>query len=378
MRIAVNTRLLLPGKLEGIGWFTAETLKRITRSNPGHRFLFIFDRAFSDEFIFSDNIEPVVVHPQTRHPFLWYAWFEYSLPNVLKKHKADFFLSPDGYLSLSSEVPSLAVIHDLNFLHRPRDLPWLTRNYYRHFFPLFAEKAVRIATVSEYSRNDICSTLGISENKTDVVYNGAGKIYRPVTDGEKLLVKEEYTEGSDYFLYVGSLQPRKNIGGLLCSYESFRSSGGAPLKLVIAGEKKFSYGKLKNILAKMRFAGDVIFTGRKEPAELKRLYGAARAFIYIPFFEGFGIPVLEAMNCGAPVIASDRTSVPEVAGDAALLVDPENMESVVEAMYKITSDESCRNMLIDRSRERIKLFSWDRSAELLWKSAEKVFKEANI
>ena len=117
MRIAVNTRLLLKGKLEGIGWFTYESFKLIVRSHPEHEFFFIFDRKFDKEFIFSDNVTPIVVGPPARHPILHFIWYEISIPRILKKIKPDIFISPDSYLSLSSKYPDLIVIHDLNFEH---------------------------------------------------------------------------------------------------------------------------------------------------------------------------------------------------------------------------------------------------------------------
>ena len=130
MIIAVNTRLLISGKLEGIGCFTRETLLRITRSHPEHQFLFIFDRPFADEFVFSGNVTPIVLAPPTRHPLLWYIWFEFQIPRILKKYQADLFFSPDGYLSLNTKTKQLAAIHDINFTHRSRDLPWLKSAYY--------------------------------------------------------------------------------------------------------------------------------------------------------------------------------------------------------------------------------------------------------
>ena len=115
MKIAVNTRLLLEGKMDGIAWFTYETMKRITVQHPEHEFLFIFDRPFSESFIFSGNVTGVIAHPQSRHPVLWYMFFEFGIPAVLKKHKPQLFFSPDGWLSLNTQVKSMAVIHDLNF-----------------------------------------------------------------------------------------------------------------------------------------------------------------------------------------------------------------------------------------------------------------------
>ncbi len=141
MRIAVNTRLLLKDRLDGIGWFTYETLKRITRLHPEHEFIFLFDQPFDPGFIFSENVRPVVAGPPARHPVLWYLWFERTLPRILEREKAGLFVSPDGYLSLNSRVPSVPVIHDINFLHRPGDLPWSTRYYYNRFFPRYAARA---------------------------------------------------------------------------------------------------------------------------------------------------------------------------------------------------------------------------------------------
>ena len=175
MKIAVNTRLLLPDKLEGIGWVAFETLKRITQAHPEHEFYFIFDRKWDERFIFSDNIIPIVAKPQARHPFLYYLWFEWSIPRILKKIKADVFLSPDAYLSLKTNVKSIAVFHDLNFEHYPEDLPFLERKYYCYFFPRYARKAAQIVTVSQFSKKDIMNLYDVPSEKISVVYNGANE-----------------------------------------------------------------------------------------------------------------------------------------------------------------------------------------------------------
>ena len=185
MVIAVNTRLLLKDKLEGIGRFTCETLRIITKKHPEHQFVFIFDRKFSPEFIFSNNITPVVAFPQARHPILWYGFFEWGIPPVLKKHNADLFLSPDGWLSLRSKTRSMAVIHDLNFFHFPEFIPWHIMQYYSYYFPRFVQKADRIATVSEFTRSDIVSRFHYDPSKIDVVYNGANDIFKPIDETGK-------------------------------------------------------------------------------------------------------------------------------------------------------------------------------------------------
>jgi glycosyltransferase involved in cell wall biosynthesis len=371
MIIAVNTRLLIHGKLEGIGWFTFETLSRITRDHPEHQFLFVFDRPFSPEFIFAKNVTPIVLSPPTRHPVLWYIWFELQIPRILKKYKADLFFSPDGYLSLNTNVKQLAAIHDINFAHRPKDLPWLKAKYYNYFFPLFARKAQRIVTVSSFSKEDIHKTYNIENDKIDVVYNGINTLYTPTSEGERLIAKAKYSDGKDYFLFIGSLHPRKNITGLLLAYDAFRSSVELDVKLLIVGESMFKTRDIELIFEGMRHKDDVVFTGRLGNEALHQVLGASLALTFVPFFEGFGIPVIEAMNAGIPVICSNTTSLPEVGGDAVLYADPFDQRQIAEAMIKLYQDKELRESLIEKGFRQKEKFSWDKTADLLWKSIEK-------
>lgn len=374
MEIVVNTRLLLKNRLEGIGWFTYETLKRITETHPEHHFVFLFDRDYDQEFIFSDNVTPVILSPQARHPILFYLWFEFSVGNFLNKYKPDLFISPDGYLSLRANCKQLAVIHDINFEHYPKDVPFLVRKYYRYFFPKFAKKASRIATVSEYSKKDIVQLYGIQESTIDVIYNGCNVAFKPVSDAQKELVKNKLTSGNNYFLYVGSLQPRKNITRLFQAFDEFKKRSSSAVKLVIVGEKYYWTSEIKNTYNAMSFKNDVVFTGRLSTEDLQQTIASAMCLTYIPYFEGFGIPILEAMNCGVPVITSNVTSMPEVADGAALLVDPFNVEEITNALFLINSDEQKRIELIKKGEKRKLDFSWDKTAELLWNSIEKTIK----
>lgn len=371
MKIAVNTRLLQPGKLDGIGWFTLETLKRITQNHPEAEFIFIFDRKPHKSLEFTKNVSKVVVYPPTRHPFLWYLWFEWRLPELLKKLKPDLFLSTDGYISLRTEVPQLAVIHDINFIHRPQDLPLLTGAYFRSYFPKFAKKAKTIATVSEYSKKDISQTFSIDIDKIDVVYNGANTLFSPVPDGDKNDWKKENTNGNSYFVYVGSLHPRKNIDGLLRAFEVFKKTDKSGMKLMIIGEPMFKIQNIKKVFRKMTFKNDVILKGRLNPEDLRLAIGSSHALILVSHFEGFGIPVLEAMKCRVPVICSNTTSLAEVGGETALLVDPDSTHSISEAMSRLAEDNHLREELAERGFQKAGLFSWDKTSELLWRAIEK-------
>ena len=375
MEIVVNTRLLLKNKLEGIGWFTFETLKRITNDHPNDHFVFLFDRDFDEDFIFADNITPLIISPQARHPILYYLWFEYSVASILNRIKPDLFLSPDGYLSLKSDCKQLAVIHDINYEHYPNDVPFLERKYYKHFFPKFAQKATRIATVSEFSKNDIIETYTIDPSKIDIVYNGCNELYTPINDLTKQQTKQKFSQNCDYFLFVGALHPRKNISRLFQAFDKFKDDQSSTIKMVVVGVKYYWTSEIKHTYLNMKHKDDVIFTGRLSTEDLKNVLGSAFAMTYVPYFEGFGIPILEAMNCDTPVITSNITSMPEVAQDAALLVDPFSVESIANAMLYIYKDEDMRNKLIEKGRKRKLDFSWDKTANALWESIEKVVNE---
>jgi glycosyltransferase involved in cell wall biosynthesis len=375
LKIVVNTRLLLKNRLEGIGWFSYETIKRIVLDHPEHEFVFVFDRPFDDEFIFSDNVKPVVLFPPTRHPVLQYIWSEISMVRLLKKHKPDLYLSLDGFLSLRTKTPSVTVIHDLNFEHYPQDVRWSERKFYRRYFPRYARKAKRIATVSHYSKQDIINCYGIAGNKIDVTCNGVNEFYSPLTREEVLAVRENLTGGAPYFIYVGALRPRKNLKTLFCAFDAYRKENPeAQEKLVIVGNQRWHGEEMKKEYEAMEHRNQVIFTGSLTPERLRMTLGAALALTYVSYFEGFGIPIVEAFQAGVPVITSNATSMPEVAGNAAILIDPFNQKSITQAMQQIATDETLRKKLVEKGHQRQQLYTWDKAAELLWKCIEKALK----
>ncbi|MBE0662625.1 MAG: glycosyltransferase family 4 protein [Bacteroidales bacterium] len=372
MRIAVNTRLLLKDKLEGIGWFSYESLKRICTQHPEHEFFFIFDRKWSNDFIFSDNITPISVPPQARHPLLYYVWFEHSIPTVLRKIQPDLFFSPDGYLSLRTKVKSVNVFHDLSFEHYPMDVPTVERFYYRRYFPKFAKKAERIATVSEYSKQDIVKTYGVNPDKIDVVYNGSNPLYKPVSESVKQETLQKYSACKPYFVFVGALHPRKNLVNLFKAFDIFRKENTENINLLIVGAKMWWTKAIEQAYNEMVFKNDVVFTGRLNTEELNKVLGSALALTYVSYFEGFGIPIIEAFYCDTPVITSNITSMPEAAGDAALLVNPFSPNSIAEAMHDVVSNKELRQDLISKGRLRRQHFSWQQTADRLWGTIEKV------
>ena len=365
MKIAVNTRMLIQGRLEGIGVFAHELLSRYTRQHPEHEFIFLFDRKFDDAFVYSKNVKPIVTGFPTRHSILYYSWFEFFIPSVLKREKADLFFSPEGYLSLHSMVPSVNVIHDLNFEENRYGMPILDHRFYKHYFPKYARHARRVATVSEFSKHDIMNRYGVEAARIDVIYDAAAKGFAPVNETINDHVRKRFTNGAPYFLFVGALHPRKNIAALLKAFELFKDKNNSPFKLVLAGNRKWWNSEMESVFNAMKHQGAVVFTGRLSQPDLEALTAAAFAAVNVSLYEGFGIPLLEAMQSGVPVIASRASCFPEIGGDAILFCDAHNTESIAGAMNELAVNKESATDLIRKGLDRSACFSWDRSTENL-------------
>jgi glycosyltransferase involved in cell wall biosynthesis len=376
-KIAVNTRLLKSGRLEGIGWFTWQSLRRVVQAHPEVEFHFIFDAKPARQFIDFPNVVAHVVLPPARRIVLYKLWFDYLIPAKLRAIEADLFVSPDGFASLRTTVPQLLVMHDLNFEHYPELLPRQVAKFYRARFPRFAALAVRIATVSRYSARDINRTYGVSLNQIDVVYNGVNPEFKPLDAVEIQRTRDALTGGVPYFIYVGSLHPRKNIQRLLAAYDLFRAQHNQAFRLVLAGARMWKDPLLDQAFKAMHYKDEVVFTGRALPEQLARYVGAAEAMTFVPLFEGFGIPALEAFAAGVPLLASNTTALPEVCGAAALLVDPLDEEAIAAGMLRLSADAAYRQDAVARGFTQLQQFSWDRTAALLWESIEKTLADRN-
>ncbi|MBA4322724.1 MAG: glycosyltransferase family 1 protein [Odoribacter sp.] len=370
MKIAISARMLKGIPDDGISRFTYEVVKRITVNNPSHKFVLIFDKEFDGSLIFSPNAEGIVLKPATRHPLLWYYWHEWLLPEILQKTGSDLLLSPDGIISTRSSVPSIPVIHDINFYHRPHDIPLHNSLYYRYFFRKFAGKAARILTVSAFSKDDISSYLGINPASIDVAYNGVSEYFTPSIPAETEKFREKLSGGNPYFLFVGNFSPRKNIPGVINAYNQFRSSTPFNHKLVLTGGNLFLNKETDRLSKTSPWSSDIILTGSVLHEELRLLYSSATALLFVPWFEGFGIPAAEAMRCGTPVILSDTTSLPEIGGNAALFVSPENTLEISNAMVKVITDDTLRKSMIEKGIIESQRFTWDNCADSVWRSVK--------
>lgn len=365
--IGINARNILGSKMEGFGNYSYELVRRITENHPEQTFVLFFDRAVDSKFEFSSNVQKVVLFPPTRHPLLWILWFEWSLKKAIKKHQIEVFWSPDGFCSLRSSIPQIATVHDLNFEHYPKDLPFLVSKYFRFFFPKFARKANHIITVSHYSKNDIVHTYGIPEKKVSVIYNGISEAFRVLSLEEINETRSIYSNNKPYFLFVGSLHPRKNIHRLVEAFVAFCDKN-KDIDLIIVGNAMWKQAVFPlTDEAKKR----VHFLGHLSTQELSRVTGSAFSLSYVPYFEGFGIPLVEAMRCGIPIISADASCLPEIAGDAAIYCDPFSIEEITAQMIRLAADKKLHQTLSENALKRSSNYSWDEAAEQIWQLISK-------
>ena len=363
MNIAINTRLLIENELEGIGRFSFEIVKRIVKKYPNIHFHLIFDRSYSKKFLFAKNVKGHIIYPKTRHPIIWYYWFEIQMPKLLNKINADLFISLDGFLPTKIKIPKITVIHDINFEHRPKDLPFFYRKYYKYYFPKYCQLAEKIITVSKFSKNDIIEKYNIKKDKISVVYNGVSDAFLSKNINNHPELKKQYSSGEDYFIFIGSLHKRKNISTMLKSFDLFKKITQSKTKFLIVGKKRWWSNTMEKIYNNMLYKTDVIFTGYVDDNSLPMLISGAKCLCFISLFEGFGLPIIEAMKCNTPVITSNTSAMPEICKNAGLIVNPKDIKDISNAMKKIDQDQLLRKKLTQYGRERVKAFNWEKSAD---------------
>ena len=370
--IAVNTRLLLPGGVEGIGRFSIEILKRMVKNHPETQFSFFFDRPFDEKYIFGPNVTPYKLFPPSRHPILFIWYFEWSVARKLRQLKPDVFFSPDGYLSLRSPVPQVPVFHDLAFERFPEDVKKSEAWHYQRFYPRYAKAAARIIAVSEYTKQDIVERYPVNEDKIEVVYNACADHFYRLPESSHAGVREQYSFGKPFFHCVSAIQPRKNLDNLIKAFNAFKDRTGSEQQLLIVGRKAWNFEKVIHSYRESNYREEIHFTGFVSDEDLNRIYNASSGLVYVPYFEGFGLPIVEAMQTGIPVITSQVSSMPEVAGDAALLVDPHDVKGISEAMERLFKEPDLVRELVHKGEQRKGVFSWDRSAGKVWNVLTKV------
>jgi len=371
MVIAVNTRFLVKDESDGHGDIIYETFSRITKLHPEHTFIFISDRPWHDSFIFSKNVIPVITGPHGRHPAQWYIWYNIKIPVVLKRYKAEVFVSPDGICSLTTRIPQCLLIYDLAFLH---DSSFLNRShflFYKKFTHRFIKKSTIIVTLSEFIKAGIIKQYKTDPGKIEVVYGGVNENFRPVIGEEKENVKAKYADGTEYFIYTGEIGSNKNLLNLLKAFSAFKKRQKSNMQLLIAGKPGWKYEEFLENLRLFRFKEEVKLLEFLSLGELAKVTASSYAVVYPLLSEGFGKQTLQAMKSGVPVITSANSAMSEICCDAALYADPVNYKDIAIQMMLLFKDENLRKTLIEKAKIQGEKYNWDLMAGLFWKAIER-------
>ena len=356
-RIALDLRRI---KNPGIGRYMKCLVESLLARGPKHHYLLIMLRGTEEMISVTANCaEKLPVNLK------YYSLREQiELPGLLRTHGADLLHSPHFMLPLRCPCPAVTTIHDVIYLACKEDLhSWIGRLYYKKMMAASVRSADRIITDSKFSQQDIIHYLNADPAKIDVIYPAVAAEFLQATDEERLQrVRSRYGIGGKFVLYTGIFKPRKNHAGLFRAFKHL-SSAVRDAQLVIAGPADESQAALRNLARELGIGEKVAFTGFVEEADLPTLYSAAHIYACPSLYEGFGFTVLEAMACGVPVVCSPETSLPEVAGDAALYADARNPEQFGGALARLWNDHDLRNSMMKKGFENVRRFSWERTAE---------------
>ena len=298
------------------------------------------------------------------------AWFRVYVALSLASYKAKVDVLHVQYFAPFFHAGKLVnTVHDLAAYHFPQFFSLFERMLFRWILPYSSRKAAQILTASEVSKNDLTTILRLPNGKVKVSFCGVNEVFTRVPDaGEVERIKNRYGIDGKFLLYVGRIDPRKNLVRLIRAYSEFRSRHTVPHKLLIAGKVYLEPEALQRTVKHSPFSKDIYFCGYVPDDDLPVLYRMADAFVYTSEYEGFGLPPLEAMAAETPVVASDIAIFREILADAALLVNPRDIDSLAEAMHRIVSDEALRRQLIQRGRGRVRVYDWANTARITLKT----------
>jgi glycosyltransferase involved in cell wall biosynthesis len=293
-------------------------------------------------------------------------WWDFVLlPRALRKLRIDATIFPKNVVPFFTGCPGFVVVHDLAYFDdRLGAYPFLDTFYMRTLIPRSLRRAAGVFAVSENTKKDIIRYTSCDPGKITITYEAADDMYRPIKDRARLeRIKQKYNLPESFIMYVGSLSPRKNVIRLLEAFAGIREK--IPHQLVLTASKSWKDSSVYAAMSRLNLQDRVHKLGYVEEQDMPALYNLADAYVYPSLYEGFGLPVLEAMQCGCPVVASDATSIPEVAGDAAMLVNPLDTQALADAVYRLLTDRELRNRLVAAGFEQAEKFSWHRCAQII-------------
>ena len=372
MQIGIITSSM-DGNRAGIGSYTYNLVKNLLKTDKKNDYTLIH-KYRSNNPIYRDANEIIISYPEI--PLRETLGNNILLPLKLKHYKLDLIHDPSQIspFMFNPAPTKVLTIHDLTPVIFPEAHGKIHAFLQNNVFPRTLKHVNSIITISNSTKNDIIRYFKITETKIKVIYNGVDDRFKVLHEDEIKSVKEEYGIKHPFILFVGTLEPRKNIPTLLKAFYLLKKKN-IPHKLVIVGGKGWKYDSVYETIKSLNLQKKVIFTGYVPDEDLPKLYNAADLFVYPSLYEGFGLPPLEAMACGTPVITSNTSSLPEVVGDAGILVNPFSVEEIAGAMESILKNKSLREQMIKRGLKRSQMFSWEKCAKevvKIYKSLEEV------
>ncbi len=362
-RIAINAHLLnLSGNYRsaGINWYIYHLLKNLESIPDFDYTVFLSDVHAREQF---QHLHLVRSRLPTHNPIVRIFWEQFIQPGALRASQADLLhaLAFAGPRQIS--IPWLVTIYDLSFMKFPQSFNALNRIYLKYAVRDSLRRADRAIAISESTKRDLVSLFGVSPNKVCTIHCGVDAAFKPAPDSTDVAqLRARYSLPEKFILYLGTIEPRKNIVRLLRAFARARRDARLPHRLVMVGARGWKYAQVDRVIEGEGIEGQVIFTGYAPQEELVSWYRAADLFVYPSLYEGFGLPPLEAMACGTPVVTSNASSLPEVVGDAALMVNPDDERSLAEAIIRALTDRTLRQDMIARGITQAKKFSWERTA----------------
>ena len=361
MKIGIDGRAAKWYRGTGIGTYTHQLISSLNKIDTNNDYLIFLPEGSSINKLNSNfKIEPV--KSSLKENF----WDEVSVPNILDNHNMELYHVPQNGVGLSDNINCLKAItlHDIIPLRMPETVSDRYLKIFNNELPNLLTQCEGIITVSEFSKHDIAKEFNFPENKIYVTPLAAENIYQPMSKCRcKQIIKEKYKIEDNYILYVGGFSPRKNILGLIDAFSLIPSYNRKNVKLVITGKKGFSFDNYKKHVDKLGLTNSVIFTGFIPLEDLPIFYNGSEVLVYPSFYEGFGLPPLEAMACGTPVIASNVNSLPEVCYDSALLIDPYNVDDLSYAIERVLNDSLLMLTMVKKGLMRSLNFSWQDTAQ---------------
>ncbi len=357
MRIGIDARLMYY-QPAGISRYTWHLLHALADLNPNDEFLVFQHYKHRPPLISQPNFRRSTLYTPAHHRLE-----QWVLPLELLRHSLDLLHSTDFIPPLRSSVPAVITVHDLAFLHWPHFLTTDSAAYYGQI-DRAVKHAHHVIVPSESTKKDLIRQLGAPDDKVSVIYEAADPIFQPLPLlSTRREVQAEFKVPESYILFVGTIEPRKNVNGLLHAFRHLRDKYNVTnTGLVIAGGHGWLYEETMETVDRLGLQESTFFLGRVPDDKLHKLYVGARCHVHAAHYEGFGLPPLEAMACGTPTVVSNISSLPEVVGDAALLVDPNNPEEIAVAIHRLLTDDDLHAEVRTKGLQRARCFSWELAA----------------